>query len=67
VRITKVQAKRVGNKLGVNWDMIDLEQFRCGIEVESGCSDVVGRNMTSLAMIAIVHLREYPDYYDKRL
>lgn len=64
-RITKEQAKRVGNLLKVNWNQVNLEQLRMGIEVESEHKNVVGKSMTAWAKISLAHLRESPTYYTR--
>ena len=35
------EAKRIGDSLGVDWDLVDLEQFRMGllVELEHGTRD----------------------------
>lgn len=58
MRITKARALRVGNKLKVNWNKVDIEQFRQGIQVESEHANVVGRSMTAWAKVALAHLTE---------
>jgi len=64
-RITKAQAERAGNLLKVNWNQVDLEQLRMGMEVESEHKNVVGNSMTAWAKIALAHLKESPIYYTK--
>jgi hypothetical protein len=65
MRITKAQAKRIGDKLHVNWNKVDLEQLRMGIAVESEHRQVVGNSMTAWAKVALAHLHEYRDYYSR--
>lgn len=65
MRITKAQTKRVGDKLHVNWDRVDLEQLRMGIAIESEHKNVVGNSMVAWAKIALAHLAEYKDYYSR--
>jgi hypothetical protein len=62
-------AKALGDKLGVDWKKVDLEQFRMGLEVEAehddgSALDVVGPK-TDLGKIALAHLKEFPDYYTR--
>jgi len=62
-------AKKLGDELGVDWNHVDVEQLRMGLEVESehddsGPLDVVGPTK-DLAKIALAHLREDPKYYTK--
>ena len=64
-KITKQQAKEVGEALRVDWRLIDLEQFRMGLEVELEHTDVTGGDLELTGMIALVHLEELPDYYTR--
>jgi hypothetical protein len=65
VRITKSQALRIGNKLKVNWNKVDLEQLRQGMQVESEHKSVVGNSMTAWAKVALAHLTESGYKYGK--
>ena len=65
------EAKEIGEKLGIKWDKFDLKQFRMGInvELEHGTRDP-GTNVTNddllmTGKIALAHLNEFPDYYDR--
>lgn len=71
-RVLKKEAFTVGNRLGISWLKIDLEQFRKGLEVEieregrdSG-NNVTDNNLLSIGKIVLAHLKESSDYY-KRL
>jgi hypothetical protein len=71
-QISSEQAKEIGDKLGVDWNEIDLEQFRMGImvEFEHGVrkeqqTDVTGNDLLITGKIAWVHLKELPDYYTR--
>lgn len=68
-KFTPKQARKIGDKIGVDWSKVDLEQFRMGLGVESEHdtdpdTDVVGPQ-TDLGKIALAHLRELPDYYTR--
>lgn len=68
-KYSAADAKRIGDKLKVNWKAVDLEQFRMGLEVEAEHDDgskidVVGSE-TDLGKIALAHLKELPDYYTR--
>jgi hypothetical protein len=65
MRITQDQARKVGNKLKVNWDKVNIEQLRMGIQAESEHRNVVGNSMTKWALIALAHLKEIPNYYSR--
>jgi hypothetical protein len=70
---TSEEARRVGEQIGVDWASapFDVEQFRRGMEVEleHGLHDVL-TNVTDddpvvTGKIALAHLNEFPDYYDR--
>jgi hypothetical protein len=63
------EASTVGKALHVNWDDIDVEQLRRGMDVEfehgahDPQTDVTHDDLRLTAMIALAHLKEFPDYY----
>ncbi len=65
------EAKLIGSKLGIKWDKFDIEQFRKGmdIELEHGKVDentnVTNDDPLITGKIALAHLNEFPDYYDR--
>jgi hypothetical protein len=68
---TSEEAKAIGEKLGIDWSKFDVEQFRMGmdVELEHGKEDPV-TNVTNddpllTGKIALAHLNEFPDYYDR--
>lgn len=63
------EAKNLGDSLGVDWQKIDLNEFKKGLSVESehddgGELDVVD-SKKDLAKIVLAHLKEKPDYYTR--
>jgi uncharacterized protein DUF5661 len=70
-RTTTEEAKRVGDAIGVDWDRFDLEQFRAGmdVELEHGShdpqTDVTGDDPIVTGKIALAHMKEFPDYYER--
>lgn len=70
-RITPEEALTTGKELGLDWEAIDLEQFRRGLEVEleHGArdpeTDVTHDDMRLTGKIAWAHLKEIPDYYTR--
>jgi hypothetical protein len=68
---TTEEAKEVGEELGIKWDRFDVEQFRKGMDVElehGTCSkdtNVTNDNPLTTGKIALAHLDEFPDYYDR--
>ncbi len=65
------EAKRIGGLLQINWDRVDLDQFRRGLEVEfeHGSHDpdtnVTNDDAVLTGKIAWAHLKEFPDYYTR--
>jgi hypothetical protein len=63
------QAKDLGEKVGIDFAEVDLEQFRMGlgIELEHGSRDpqtnVTNDDPIMTAKIVWAHLKELPDYY----
>lgn len=68
---TLEEAKSIGSRIGVNWIKYNLEQFRIGlgVELEHGminpATNVTNDNLEITGKIALAHLNEYPDYYDR--
>lgn len=68
---TSEEAKEIGEKLGVVWEDFDVEQFRMGInvELEHGTRDhitnVSDDDPLTTGKIALAHLNEFSDYYDR--
>ena len=64
-------AKEIGQKIGIDFDKFDIEQFRqgLGVELEHGSHDpetnVIGDDLTLAGKIAWAHLKEIPDYYTR--
>lgn len=70
-KITNEEAKAVGEKLGIKWDKFDIDQFKRGmsVELEHGVRDpatnVTNDDLMITGKIALAHLNEFPDYYDR--
>lgn len=68
---TEQEAKRVGEKIGIKWDKFDVDQFRRGmdVELEHGTVDkntnVTNDDPIITGKIALAHLNEFLDYYDR--
>jgi hypothetical protein len=71
MHFTADEAATIGDQLGVNWKSFDVEQFRRGmdVELEHGLQDpetnVTGNDPLLTGKIALAHLKEFPDYYDR--
>ena len=67
----KEDAKKTGIKLGIKWDKFNVDQFRRGmnVELEHGKIDantnVSNDGFLITGKIALAHLNEFPDYYDR--
>ena len=65
------QARDIGEKLGIDWNRVDVEQFRMGldVELEHGLHDpstnVTGNDPILTGKIALAHLKEFADYYTR--
>ncbi|HNW37878.1 MAG TPA: hypothetical protein PKJ75_03395 [Methanosarcina vacuolata] len=70
-QFTAEEAKAVGEQLGIKWDEFDVDQFRRGmdVELEHGTQDpltnVTNDDPIMTGKIALAHLNEFPDYYDR--
>lgn len=70
-RMSAVAAREIGVSLGIDWEKIDLEQFRRGLEIEfeHGARDpqtnVTNDDLGLTGKIAWAHLKEIPDYYTR--
>lgn len=68
---TEAQAKSIGKQLGIDWQKFNVDQFRMGmdIEMEHGLVDentnVSDNDPLVTGKIALAHLNEFPDYYDR--
>jgi hypothetical protein len=69
-RTTTEEARRVGDEIGVDWNL-DLEQFRAGMDVEfehgshDPQTDVTHDDPIVTGKIALAHMKEFPDYYER--
>lgn len=70
-KFTSEEAKEIGEQLGIKWDKFDVDQFRRGmdVEMEHGLCDpntnVSNDDPLITGKIALAHLNEFPDYYDR--
>lgn len=70
-QFTSDEAKSIGDRIGVDWEEIPVEEFRMGlsIELEHGAHDpqtnVTDDNLEATGKIALAHLKEFPDYYTR--
>ena len=65
------KANEIGEKLGIKWDKFNVEQFRMGMDVElehgtvDPATNVTNDDPLVTGKIALAHLNEFPDYYDR--
>ena len=65
------EAKSIGEKLGTKWNKFDIEQFRMGMDVElehgkiNELTNVTNDDPLLTGKIALAHLNEFSDYYDR--
>jgi hypothetical protein len=65
------EARRVGDVIGVDWSRFDPEQFRIGMDVEfehgshDPQTDVTHDDPIITGKIALAHMKEFPDYYER--
>ena len=68
---TAEEAKAIGEKLGLEWDKFNVDQFRRGMDVElehgtrDSLTNVTNDDPLMIGKIALAHLNEFPDYYDR--
>ena len=68
---TREEAKEIGDKLGVDWSVISLDEYVMGVnvELEHGSQDprtnVTNDDPITTGKIAWAHLNEIPTYYSK--
>jgi len=68
---TTTEAKKIGEMLHIDWDTIDSEQFRMGLEIElehgaiHDDTNVTNDDTLLTSKIALAHLKEIPDYYSR--
>jgi len=70
-RTTSEEAQRIGDEIGVDWNRFELEQFRLGMDVEfehgshDPQTDVTHDDPIVTGKIALAHMKEFPDYYER--
>lgn len=72
--LTLAHAKKVGDEIGVDWDLVDLGEWIQGMKEELEHTGVLGGQKTAVipegdlissGRIAYEHLLEVPDYYSR--
>lgn len=71
ILFTEKDAREIGEKLGIDWDIIEFDEFIAGllVELEHGSHDpetnVTDNDLEKTAKIALAHLKEFGDYYTR--
>jgi len=71
LRFSEEEAKAIGEFLGIKWDKYNVAQFHRGMNVElehgseNSLTDVTGDDAVLTGKIALAHLNEFADYYDR--
>lgn len=71
MHFSKEEARKIGDKLGIDWSKVIFEEFVMGLEVEleHGNEDprtnVTNNDPILTGKIAWAHLNELPDYYTR--
>ena len=71
--ITVAEVRDVASKIGIDWSDVafSLDDLRVGmgVELEHGLrdpqTDVTGNDLVMTGKIALAHLKEFPDYYQR--
>ena len=70
-KFSSTEAREIGDRLGLDWSVVDLDEFQRGLEVEleHGSRDpetnVTNDDLSLTGKIAWAHLKEFPDYYTR--
>jgi hypothetical protein len=70
-QVSSDEAKRIGDSLYVDWDQIDLEQFRqslMGNHVQGSMDPETGQIYDGVLLtgkIVLAHIQEFPDYFTR--
>lgn len=68
-QFTLVEAKTIGDKLGVDWEAFDVNQFRLGLNTElavgtyNPVTNFASDDPILIGKVVRAHLTKSPDYY----
>lgn len=71
LKFSKDDAKKIGDKLKIDWNKIDINEFLQGLEIElehgkkNELTNITNDDEEMTAKIALAHLLEFPNYYSK--
>lgn len=63
--VTDEVVDSVGQSLGIDFEKIDRDQFKRGLEIEQEHWDVAKTDRNIVGRIALAHIKEIPDYYSR--
>ena len=70
-QISSDEARRIGEALHIDWDQVDLEQFRQGLmgDHEQGAMDpetgLTYDGVLLTGKVVLAHMDEFPDYFTR--
>jgi len=70
-QISMDEAKRIGESLYINWDQVDLEQFRQGLmgnDRQDAMDPETGLTYDGVLLtgkVVLAHMQEFPDYFTR--
>lgn len=68
-QISLAEAKRIGEALCIDWDHVDLEQFRqglMGVQTQEITDPEAARaydGVLQTGQVVLAHIEEFPDYF----
>ena len=69
MKVSLSNAKKIGDKLGVDFNVVDIKMWQYGMQVElehgyiNPKTNVTNDNLLLTGKIALAHILEFPDYY----
>jgi hypothetical protein len=70
-QISPTEAKRIGEALHIDWDQVDLEQFRQGLmgkQTQQNVDPETARTYDGVlqtGQVVLAHIKEIPDYFTR--
>lgn len=70
-QISSEEAEQIGESLHINWDQVDLEQFRQDLmedQKQEATDSETGLTYDGVLLsgkIVMAHIREFPDYFTR--
>ena len=70
-QISPAEAKRIGEALHIDWDHVDLEQFRQGLMGKQTQQNVDPETalaydgLLQTGQVVLAHMEEFPDYFTR--